>query len=45
LDLKLGRVAESLSISLDVANEVEAVFDIIAADEPTFEGNDGVLFI
>lgn len=45
LDLKLRWVAESLSISLDMADEVKAVFDIIAADESTFEGNYGVLLI
>ena len=45
LDLKLRWVAESLSISLDMADEVKAIFDIIATDESTFEGNDGVLLI
>lgn len=45
LNLQLIWIAESLCISFDVANEVPAVFDVIAANEATLVCNHCILLV
>ena len=45
LDLQLVRVAESLGVPLDMPDQVEAVFHIVATYQPALERNYRILFI